>query len=333
MRRGNTLRSLLAIVALIALALAGCGSEPPPPSSVPEPAAAPPVGEQPAGQLVRLGGKPEGVVADPETGLVAVALRDPPRLALVDGESGEVEREVRLPAAARHLQLAAPGGPVLVPAEKANRLVRVALPSGEIEASTEVGRFPHDATATAGRFWAADEFGDSVSVVEGDRVVKTLPAPKQPGGIAATAGRVGVVAVRARKLEAYDQRTLESIGEIGAGVGPTHGVAHPDGRFFVTDTQGDAVLFYRLAPELEFFDRLNVPGTPFGIALDVDRGELWVTQTALNRVTVYSFDGRTPRRLRSYPTPRQANTVSVDAKTGRAFVAARDGRLQIIEQR
>ena len=117
--------------------------EPPPP---PEPAEAPPVEEEPAGRVVEIGDSPEGLVADPETNLVAVGLRDPDLLALLDGESGDVIRRVELPESPRHLQLAAPGGPVLVPAERSDSLVQVTLPDGEVSAETPVGQFPHDAT-------------------------------------------------------------------------------------------------------------------------------------------------------------------------------------------
>ena len=78
--------------ALLLLALlAGCGSAPPeelPPAA--EPASSPPLTARPDGRLVPVGHKPEGAVADPETGLVAVGLRAPDELALVDGASGEV---------------------------------------------------------------------------------------------------------------------------------------------------------------------------------------------------------------------------------------------------
>jgi len=64
----------------------------PPPA--PEPAEAPPLEEEPAGRVVEVGPSPEGLAADPETGLVAVALRNPNDLALVDGESGEISQRV-----------------------------------------------------------------------------------------------------------------------------------------------------------------------------------------------------------------------------------------------
>ena len=122
------------VIVVLVLVLSGCGAEPagdpPGPRLAPaaEPAEAPEPARAPVGQVVALGPVAEGVVADPVTGLVAAGLRDPFRLVLVDGASGQVRREVPLPGHLRHLQLAAPGGPVLVPAESADAVLRVGLP-------------------------------------------------------------------------------------------------------------------------------------------------------------------------------------------------------------
>lgn len=63
----------------------------------PEPAESPEPKEKPAGNVMDLGGNPQGLVADPETGLVAAGLRNPDQLALIDGNSGEVVRKADLP--------------------------------------------------------------------------------------------------------------------------------------------------------------------------------------------------------------------------------------------
>ena len=337
--RRLTFLGCLALVSLV-LALAGCGSaeELPPPA---EPAESPPLAEEPLGRVIAVGNQPEGLAADPETGLVAVGLREPDLLALVDGSTGKVEREVELEESPRHLQLAAPGGPVLVPAERADALIEVSLPDGDVETTTPVGNFPHDATASGERAFVANEFGDSVSVVEDGRVVETLPAPVQPGGIAAISGattmieddRVGVVAVRGNALRVYDASTLETIGEVGAGAGPTHVVADPvEERFWVADTRGDAVLFTAKTEELQLVDRVNTPGSPYGIALDPRARRLWVTLTATNEVAEIDLTLKNPAIINKYPTVRQPNSVAVDSSTGRVFVAgAAEGELQIID--
>ena len=317
---------LLAAVAVVA-ALGGCGgsSDELPPAA--EPAVSPPAGERPAGRIVPVGHKPEGLAFDEKTGLLAVGLTNPDRLALVDGESGRVVKRVALPESPRHLRMAARGGPVLVPAERSDELVQVSLPDGRIT-RTPVGRFPHDAAAAGERIFVGDELGDTVSVIEGGKRVEVLPAPVQPGGVVATVdGRyVGVVGVRERALELYDARTLESLDKVHVGIGPTHVVAWKS-RFFVVDTRGNALIELRLDP-LRFHRRVFLEGAPYGIAHDRRRGRMWVTLTEHNQVAEVSE----LRALRTFPTVRQPNSVAVDGRSGRVFVTSRvDGTLQIFD--
>lgn len=337
----------LSLLAAALVFLAGCGSPgggPPEQgaageeSSAPaaEPAEAQPLEEEPAGEVVDVGGRPEGIVADPETGLVAVGLREPNELAIVDGGSGEVVRTVELPASPRHLGLAGPGGPVLVPVERGDALVQVGLPGGEVLSETPVGQFPHDAAAGPdGRIFVANEFGDTLSVIKGDEVVETVDAPRQPGGVAATeSGLVGVIGVSALDLEVFDGETLESLGRVDAGEGPTHLSAGPDDRFYVTDTRGDAVLIYESGPEPEQIGRVPLAGRPYGVAVDPRRGHLWVTLTAENELVKFDLEGDTLRELARYPTVSEPNTVAVDTSSGRVFVAGKaNGLLQILQPR
>jgi DNA-binding beta-propeller fold protein YncE len=275
---------------------------------------------------------PEGLVADGRSGLVAVGLREPARLALVNARSGRVVRLVPLPAAPRHLQLQAPGGPVLVPAEDADALVRVALPGGR-RTVTWVGDFPHDAVALGERVFVGDEFADTVTVVEGRRALTALRTPARPGGLAVAGDRVAAVAVRQREIELYDGRRLRSLGRLNAGVGPTHLVADRRGLLYVVDTQGDAILMFRSRPRLALICRVNLPGVPYGVAIDPRRARLWVTLTARNELVEFQLKaGEDPRQIATYPTVRQPNTVTVDPASGRVFVAGRtDGKLQLLD--
>jgi DNA-binding beta-propeller fold protein YncE len=324
---------LAAAAAVVALA-AGCGSQTAisdlPPAA--EPSQAPPLTQRPAGRVLAVGAGPEGVAVDPRTGIVAVALRDPDRIALVDGRRARLLRSVAVPAAARHLQLAAPGGPVLVPAEKANRLATVALPGGRVR-SFAVGRQPHDAAAAGGRLFAGNELGASVSVLEGGRVVHTFSVASQPGGVAPLDGgrAVAVVSVRERVLEVFDTRTYRRLGRVPAGVGPTHVVTDGANQIYVVDTTGDALLVFHLRPRLELTRRVGVVGTPYGLAYDAHRRDLWVTTTERNAL-VQLDGGPAPTTLRTYPAVRQADTVAVDDETGRVFVTGRvGGVLQLLD--
>ena len=327
-------------LAAVLLLLAGCGpggeaaQKKPPPA--PEPAEAPPLEEEPAGMVVGVGPAPEGLAADPETGLVAVAVRNPNELALVDGGSGETVRRVGLPESARHLGLAGPGGPVLVPAEGSDSFVRVGLPGGEILGETPVGDFPHNAAALPdGRIFVVNEKASTASIVEDGREVETLETDLKPGGVAVTeGGLVGVIAVQGLTLEVFEADTLDSVGRVDAGEGPTHVKAGPGNRFYVTDTRGDAVFVYGARPEPEQLDRVPLPGSPYGIAVDPGRGHLWVTLTARQQVVQFALEGDTLRELARYPAVRQANTVAVDPASGRVVVAGKaDGQLQILDPR
>ena len=318
---------------LLALVLVGSGCARPGEGAA-EPAEAESTATKPAGEVVRVGNAPEGVAFDPETGLVAVSLRNPNTLVLVDGRTGRTVRTASLPSSARHLQLAAPGGPVLVPAERADELLKIELPDGEIASRTKVGKFPHDAAQYDGRSFVTNEFGNTISVVEGDRVVSTLEAPEQPGGVAVSvaAGIAGVLGVRDHTLEFYDAQSLRSLGRVDAGEGPTHLVAGPGDRFYVVDTRGGALLVFTARPKPVLLERVSLPGSPYGMAIDSRRERLWVTLTATNRVAVFDVSERAPRWLADYPTVRQPNSVAVDPITRRVFVpGVKDGVLQLLD--
>jgi DNA-binding beta-propeller fold protein YncE len=279
---------LVAALASLAVLLAACGGSSDRLAPAAEPARSPPLEREPAGTVVPLGHEPERLAFDPITGLLAAGLTNPDRLALVDGDTGRVVRRIR----------------------------------------PRVGRFPHDAARARGRLFVADELGHTVSVVEDGRRIETLPAPRQPGGVAATANRsyVGVVGVRERALEVFDTRSLESRGKVSVGIGPTH-VVGGGARFFVVDTRGDALLEVRLHP-LRVHRRTHLGGAPYGIALDTTRRRYWVTLTERNEVAELTDH----RVLRRFPTVRQPNSVAVDPRSGRVFVASRtDGTLQFFD--
>src|SRR5215210_2770551 len=255
----------------------GCGAgqeaaqKKPPPA--PEPADAPPPEKKPAGRVVEVGPAPEGIVADPETGLVAVALRNPNELALVDGQSGETVRKVELPESARHLDLAGPGGPVLVPAEGSDSLVQVSLPDGKITSETPVGDFPHAAAAAPnGRIFVANEKDDTASVVEDGRKIRDIKTPLGPGGVAVTGdGLVGIVGVRGLTLEVYEADTLESVGKVDAGGGPTHG---RDELWVTLTAEQSVVRFAMEGRTLREISRYPTVRQPNSVAVDPASGRV-----------------------------------------------------------
>jgi hypothetical protein len=223
-----------AVLLPLTLALAGCSSSAPAadpaPAKAAEPADSPAPATDPAGVVVPLDPDAEGMVSDPVTGLLAVAVRNPNRLMLLDA-TGAIVRAVPLPGHARLLQLAAPGGPVLVPAENSNTLVEISLPDGQTE-EVPVSSYPHDAAQVAGgRVLVGDERGGTLSVVDAGPVTRTLTGQTQPGGVAVVGDTAGVVDVGAFTLTAYDVPAGELLGVVDAGEGPTHLVPDARGRF------------------------------------------------------------------------------------------------------
>jgi DNA-binding beta-propeller fold protein YncE len=278
-----------------------------------------------------VGAFPEGIAADPRTGIVVVAVRDPDQLVLLSARNGRVLRRVSILAPPRHLELAAPGGPVLVPAEPIDTLFLLGLRGGRLRA-VKVGVHPHDAAAAAGRIFVGNEFGQSVSVIVGTRVVGQVGGFQQPGGLAAVGPDVAVVDVRTNSVTLIDATSLRVVGRAPAGEGPTHVVSGPGDRLYVVDTRGGAVLTYATRPRLRLLDRFALPGTPYGVAIDRRRERLWVTLTAKDEVAELATGGPSLRLLAVYATDRQPNTVAVDPREDRVFVAdSGPGTVQLIE--
>jgi DNA-binding beta-propeller fold protein YncE len=310
------------------LAVEGCSGP-----GAAEPATAPSPAAAPAGRVVPVGDQAEGVVADPVTHLVVVGVRNPDGLALVDGRTGIVQRRVALPGHLRHLQLAAPGGPVLVPDESSGSVLTVILPAGAIASQTAVGKYPHDATRTAGgTVVVADELGGALVFVRDGVVQHRITDVTQPGGVIAVGGDVAMIDVHDHTLDLYrtDPPTREA--RIPAGAGPSHIVADRHGRLFVVDTRAGRLLTFTTEPRLAPQPSISLPGSPYGLAYDAARDRLWVTLTGRNELVEFDVSGSAPRQIARFPTVRQPNTVGTDPDTGRVFVASRtDGLLQLID--
>jgi DNA-binding beta-propeller fold protein YncE len=336
---------LAVVIAIVMSGAAGCaapGRQPAaavqPPvarTDVPEPATAPPAVRRPAGRVVPLPGGPEGLAVDVPAGILAVGIRSPGGVALVDTATGRERTVVRLPGAPRHLQLAGPAGPVLVPLEGPGRLFQLALPSGRVIGDTRVGHQPHDAAAAGSLIFVGNEYSSTVSLVRGGQQVAVERSPRQPGGVAAArdGSAVVVVGVRGRRIEAYaaDGRPL---GTAPAGVGPTHVRSGPGGLFYVADTEGGAVLSYRVTARgpHQVGSVPTARGTPYGIAVDGRRGLVYVTLTATNELESFRISASRLVPAQIWPTVRQPNDVAVDEATGRVFVAGRTGnQLELID--
>ncbi len=324
---------------MLLLTLASCGDDgggqaprastpalPFPPTAF-EPATSRGGGPAPAGTVVRIGGRPEGVAIDPATGTLGVALgADATEFGLFDARTLALRSKVGLPGGARHVSFG--GGRFLVPLEDVDMLAQV-RPAGGEPVLTKVGDGPHDATAAGVQLFVGDEFGGTVSVLRDGKLRATLPVDVQPGGIVdAGRGQVAIISVRANTIELLDTATLRTGGSQNAGYGPSHAVATQDGRVMVADTRGGNVLVYETRPRLKFIQQLHTGGSPYGLAIDTQRSRLWVTDSGADRALEIDTSGEL-KVIREYPTVRQPNSVAVDARTGAAVVVGQAaGELQ-----
>lgn len=138
---------------------------------------------------------------------------------------------------------------------------------------------------------------------------------------------------RARTVQLTDRRLRRVVAEATAGVGPTNVACSPEGPCFVVDTQGDALLVFRVGADdrsLRLTRRVYLDGAPFGIAVDQERGRLWITLTARNEVVELGAHGR-PHILQRLPTVRQPDRVTVDERSGDVTIVGAAGALQTIE--
>lgn len=330
--------------------IAGCGTDQPSPdpSVVPtvgtrppaddlpppaEPQQAPVPAGTPPGRIVEVGSAPEGVVVDAATRTVAVATRNPDELVLLDADTGTITERTPLPGFVRHLQLAQPGGPVLVPVESADSLVRVRLPDGSSESQVLTGTFPHDAAqAENGLVFVANEHGGTVAVLRGDEVVTVFADSVQPAGLAPTGAVMGLLDVRKNDLTVYDADALTIVGSTPAGEGPTHLVADVHGRLIAADTRGNTVRVFTPLPTPREVGSVAQSGSPYGIAYDAVRDRLWVASSGINEVVGYDMARDTPREVQRIDTVQNPYTLGVDSQTGRLFIAGQTaGVVQIVD--
>ena len=325
-------RSAAVCLLAISLALADCSRDagPPAPTTTPipartaaEPATAGPPAVPPSGTVVPIANAPEGIVVG-TSGTGAVAVRNPNGIKLIDAATGAVRQTVPTVGAARHLSLAGPGGPVLVPLESSNELCELSLADGRVVSTAAgVGRQPHDAVQTArGTIVVTNELGGGVVFVRDAAVVGSLPAgPVQPGGVAALDDYAAVADVQGNGVWVYDGAARRLVAHGAVGTKLTHAVALSGDLAAFADTDGGAVFIERIDPQLAQVAKVDAPGKPYGLAYDAAHRRLYVTLTASNLMRLIDVsDATKPRILGDVPTVQQPNSVAVDPRSGTVLV-------------
>jgi DNA-binding beta-propeller fold protein YncE len=318
---------LLTAAAGAVLAVTGCGG-PAAGTDLPRAAVAPPVTRTPAGTVVSLPGNPGSLAVDTRDGLLAAGVSDPGGVALISTSTGREQKVIHLPGSPEHLALTRTQQSLLVPLGKAGQLVQLALPSGQVQYQARLPGQPSEAVAaSAGTIFVSNGSSSTVSLVQNGVQVANEPAPRQPGGMAASANgtEIMVLGMRARRIEAFSY-SGRSLGSAPVGAGPTHVVANGRALFYVADTEGNAIDVIQLGAGPQHVATVATrPGAPYGLALDQGRHVLYVTLTASNELESFKIKGTTVVPDRVWPTVRQPDAVAVDPATGRVFVASRTG--------
>jgi hypothetical protein len=332
-------RSTLAASAAVCLIVTGCSSTnddpaattPAPSTTTGTPAAEPGQAEAPTvppvGTVVPIGNAPEGIVIG-TSGIGAVSVRSPDGIELFDATTGAVRQTIPTEGSARHLSLAGPDGPVLVPLEQSDEFSQLSLADGTVTSTASmVGRQPHDAVQTSdGTIVVTNEMGGGVVFIRDGKVASELPAgPVQPGGLAAVGQYAAVADVQGNGVWVYDGVSMQQVAQASVGQKLTHALALNNGLAAFADTDGGAVLIERIGPQITNVSRVDAPGNPYGMAFDPQRNLMYITLTASNILRVVdTTNPEQPRIVGDVPTVQQPNSVAVDPRTGGVVVTGSD---------
>ena len=152
---------------------------------------------------------------------------------------------------------------------------------------------------------------DAVGVSEAELEVRpgrTCPEPVATATLSRGA-RLAVLCGRSREVELYDAKTMERLGSVPAGIGPTALASDLVDVFYVIDSLGESLLVYHQTP-LEPLRRVHLGGGPYAIAFDRERWGLWITLNATNQIVNYSA-GIRPVLRDTLPSIRDARSISV----------------------
>lgn len=282
------------------------------------------------GTVLPLPGDVVATAVDPKTRTVAVALDTPPSVRLYALDRLHAPpRTIPLPGAAASINLATPGGPMLVAVPSAGKLLRVNLRSATAHPVAVPGN-PTGAARYGDRTLVAERRQHAVLVLDGDQVVKTITGQVNPQQVLVAGGQP-VILDRLRSA-VFDVNV--DGGNFGAGLRAGQGAANAAvdnfGRVLATDTRTGALLAFSAAPVTKL-QLSPVPGAPYGIAYDAHRHLAWITLTERNEVVGFDVAGGEPVERNRFATVRQPDTVAVDPVTGDVVVASAAGEgIQVI---
>jgi hypothetical protein len=140
--------------------------------------------------------------------------------------------------------------------------------------------------------------------------------------------QIAVLCGRERVLDLYDTTTLERLGRIGAGIGPTALATNGVELLYVTDVLGNALLVYHTRP-FEFIRRVHLGGGPYAIAYDRGHWGLWIALVGSNRLVNYAAGAR-PVPREEFPSIRNAREI---IPTGDTITVRSETETQVVRRR
>ncbi|MEU4766079.1 hypothetical protein AB0H12_22745 [Actinosynnema sp. NPDC023794] len=319
------MRRLAAVVLTGVALVSGCATEENPADPLQlaatlepaRPAASPAQAGVPQGRVVPLGRATSVAVAG---GRVAVALADPPSVALYPADTLGDPVVVPLPGPAERLVTVGDAVEAVVPAG----VVVTIGPDGSTSQRAVDGA-PVDVARVGDRTLVAQRDLRQVSV--DGHVVRGISSPDRLVAVDGAA----VVLDRPRSAVFDLDPGADGPGAgLRAGEGATNAVADRFGRVLVVDTRGGELMAFSTAPLIMRL-RYPVPGAPYGMAYDATRDLVWITLTERNEVVAFDVAGAEPVERHRFATVRQPDSVAVDPGSGRVFVASGDGAgMQVI---
>ena len=172
--------------------------------------------------------------------------------------------------------------------------------------------------------------GDRLTVLNGNRPVRTIPGFLDAARLVPAGTKVGVLD-RGRTAVSLVDVSGATSPALRAGNGAASAVADRFGRMLVTDARDGELLVFAGDPPL-LRQRFPLPGGPYGLAYDARRDLAWVTLTARNEVVGLDVAGGEPVVIHRFPTVHQPDAVAVDPVSGRVVVVSASGAgLQVID--
>ncbi len=270
------------------------------------------------------------MAADAASRTLAVAVDQPPAVLLyrLDEPSAQPVR-VAVPGAVEQLSFGA--GQVLASIPGRGTVANIPVGGGQAGELGVPGQ-PADAVAAGADTLVAVRDRKAVEVYQGGKLVKTITGGLYSADEVVSSGDHTVVLDRLRTAVFTVDVPGGAIGEgLRAGDGATNAVADSYGRVLVTDTRAGALLAFSMDPLL-LRQMYPVPGGVYGIAYDAQRSMAWVTLTERNEVVGFDVRGGEPVEKYRFPTVRQPNSVTVDARTGKVYVGSATGEgVQVIQ--